>query len=68
MGASGAGKTSLLNILAGRARSNGRIVIEADVRLNNYSVDPTNIKVRKNIAFVEQDDSLQATATPREAI
>lgn len=68
MGASGAGKTSLLNILAGRARTGGRLVIEADVRLNNYSVDPTSIKVRKSIAFVAQDDSLQATATPREAI
>jgi ABC-type multidrug transport system ATPase subunit len=68
MGASGAGKTSLLNILAGRASSNGRIRIEADVRLNNYAVDPTDITVRKHIAFVAQDDSLPATATPREAI
>ena len=68
MGASGAGKTSLLNILAGRAQSGGRIKIEGDVRLNNYSVDPTSIKVRKSIAFVAQDDSLQSTATPREAI
>jgi hypothetical protein len=31
-------------------------------------VDPTNIDVRKKIAFVAQDDSLQVTATPREAI
>lgn len=68
MGASGAGKTSLLNVLAGRARTGGRITIAADVRLNNYAVDPTSIKVRKSIAFVAQDDSLQATATPREAI
>jgi ABC-type multidrug transport system ATPase subunit len=68
MGASGAGKTSLLNILAGRARSRGGLKIEADVRLNNYAVDPTSIKVRKSIAFVAQDDSLQSTATPREAI
>jgi ABC-type multidrug transport system ATPase subunit len=68
MGASGAGKTSLLNILAGRTRTNNRLQIEADVRLNNYTVDPTNIKVRQSIAFVAQDDSLQATNTPREAI
>jgi ABC-type multidrug transport system ATPase subunit/ABC-type multidrug transport system permease subunit len=68
MGPSGAGKTSLLNILAGRASSHGRVKIESDVRLNNYSVDPTNIKVRKLIAFVAQDDSLQVTSTPREAI
>lgn len=68
MGPSGAGKTSLLNILAGRARSRGRVKIESDVRLNNYEVDPTNVEVRKQIAFVAQDDSLQVTSTPREAI
>lgn len=65
---SGAGKTSLLNILAGRAASRGRVQIKADVRLNNFSVDPTDIKVRKHIAFVAQDDSLQVTSTPRESI
>jgi ABC-type multidrug transport system ATPase subunit len=68
MGPSGAGKTSLLNILAGRAASRGRVHIESDVRLNNFAVDPTDIKIRKHIAFVAQDDSLQVTSTPREAI
>ena len=68
MGPSGSGKTSLLNILAGRASSSAAIQIDADVRLNNFSVDPTDIDVRKKIAFVAQDDSLQVTATPREAI
>lgn len=68
MGPSGAGKSSLLNILAGRASSHGRLTIQADIRLNNFSVDPTNIEVRQFIAFVAQDDSLQATSTPREAI
>lgn len=68
MGPSGSGKTSLLNILAGRTRSNGKLKVSADVRLNNYAVDPTSLEVRKQIAFVAQDDSLQATATPREAI
>jgi ABC-type multidrug transport system ATPase subunit len=57
-----------LNILAGRASSNGAIDITADLRLNNYTVDPTNIETRKNIAFVAQDDSLQETSTPRECI
>jgi ABC-type multidrug transport system ATPase subunit len=52
----------LLNILAGRASSRGKIKIDADIRLNNYSVDPTRIEVRNNIAFVAQDDSLQVTA------
>ena len=68
MGPSGAGKTSLLNILAGRAKTRGRVNITSDVRLNNFMVDPTNINVRKHIAFVAQDDSLQTTSTPREAI
>lgn len=36
--------------------------------MNEYQVDPTNIDVRKSIAFVAQDDSLPFTATPREAI
>jgi ABC-type multidrug transport system ATPase subunit len=68
MGPSGAGKTSLLNVLAGRAASRGPIRIDSDVRLNNFAVDPTDIKIRKHIAFVAQDDSLQVTSTPREAI
>jgi ABC-type multidrug transport system ATPase subunit len=61
-------QTSLLNILAGRSSTRGKITIEADIRLNNYKVDPTNLEVRKQIAFVAQDDSLQVTSTPREAI
>jgi ABC-type multidrug transport system ATPase subunit len=68
MGPSGAGKPSLLNILAGRAATRGNISIEADVRLNNYKVDPTNMTVQQQIAFVAQDDSLPVMATPREAI
>jgi ABC-type multidrug transport system ATPase subunit len=57
-----------LNILAGRASSRGTVTINADVRLNNYAVDPMNILVRHQIAFVAHDDSLQATSTPRESI
>merc|ERR1712232_447822 len=78
MGPSGAGKSSLLNILAGRVsssrggrgrgRGGGKLNIESDIRLDNHRVDPTNIRVRKRIAFVAQDDSLQTTSTPREAI
>ena len=37
--------------------------------MNGRRVNPaTNIAVRQSIAFVAQDDSLQVTATPREAI
>jgi ABC-type multidrug transport system ATPase subunit len=68
MGPSGAGKTSLLNILSGRTKSNGKVLIEGDIRLNGTKVKPTSIEYRKKIAFVAQDDSLQPTSTPREAI
>lgn len=68
MGPSGSGKTSLLNVLSGRIQSNKQLQVQADVRLNNFTVDPTQMNVRQAIAFVAQDDSLQATATVREAI
>lgn len=68
MGASGAGKSSLLNILSGRQQSTRVIAIEADIFLDDYTVDPTNMAIRRSIAFVAQDDSLLATSTPREAI
>ncbi|KAL7516984.1 hypothetical protein ACHAWX_001949, partial [Stephanocyclus meneghinianus] len=68
MGISGAGKSSLLRVLSGRCQSNSKVTIESDVRMNQFKVDPTNIEVRKQIAFVTQDDALSFTATPREAI
>lgn len=68
MGPSGSGKTSLLNILAGRTFTKGCLTVESDVRLDSFPVDPTRLEVRKQVAFVAQDDSLQATSTPREAI
>jgi len=55
-------------VLAGRVNSRGRISVESDIRLNNYVVDPKKMEVRKHIAFVAQDDSLQVTCTPREAL
>lgn len=57
-----------MNVLAGRVSSHGRLEVKSDVRLNNYGVDPTNMNIRHSIAFVAQEDSLQVTATPREAI
>lgn len=65
---SGSGKTSLLNILAGRTYTKGPLFVEADVYLDSFPVDPTRRSVQKQIAFVAQEDSLQATCTPREAI
>jgi len=69
MGTSGSGKTSLLNILSGRVSSGKDIDVQANIIMNGRRVNPaTNIAVRQSIAFVTQDDSLQVTATPREAI
>ena len=68
MGPSGGGKTSLLNILSGRASSRGPITISSSIKLDHYKIDPTKIEVRKSIAFVPQEESLPVTATPREAI
>lgn len=60
-------KNTLLNILAGRTRSGGRISVDAEVCLNNVKVDVSNQKVRKSFAFVPVEDSLQVTETPKEA-
>jgi ABC-type multidrug transport system ATPase subunit len=68
MGLSGAGKTSLLQVLSGRCQTNKKVKVESDIRLNQFKVDPTDIEVRKQIAFVTQDDALSFTSTPREAI
>lgn len=68
MGPSGGGKTSLLNILAGRASSKGVLHINATIKVDGVRIDPTLIEVRKKIAFVAQEESLPITATPREAI
>ena len=45
MGPSGAGKTSLLNILAGRAASRGRLSIESDVRLTLHDALGREVRV-----------------------
>ncbi len=38
------------------------------MRLDDVNVDPTNMDVRRQIAFVAQDDSLHISSTPRESI
>jgi ABC-type multidrug transport system ATPase subunit/ABC-type multidrug transport system permease subunit len=60
----------LLNVLSGRQVSNPSThqLVRCEVTLRNLPVDPGSVKVRKQIAFVAQEDSLQVTATPREAI
>lgn len=62
MGPSGAGKTSLLNILAGRVSRGWTGVVTAD------SVRVHPVEFRRNIAYVMQEEALFATQTPREAL
>ena len=67
MGSSGAGKTSLLNILADRVTSatptqlSGNVLFNDEVPVNKQSF-------QKYAAYVMQDDVLFATFTVREAL
>jgi ABC-type multidrug transport system ATPase subunit len=65
MGPSGAGKTSLMNILAGRVSTNANISVKGSITANGDVVSPRLF--RRRIAYVMQDDALFATQTPREA-
>ena len=66
MGPSGSGKTSLLKVLTGRIGS--KLDLTGEIRLDNKVVNPKDIDVRREIAYVEQDVTVPATCTPREAI
>lgn len=68
LGPSGSGKTSLLNILAGRVTTSASLAVESDISLDGVGVDPTSMQVRRQIAYVAQDDALHISSTPREAI
>jgi ABC-type multidrug transport system ATPase subunit len=66
MGPSGSGKSSLLNVLAGRSASASGISVTGNVFVGGKKIDP--VLFREHIAYAMQDDSLMATATPREAL
>ena len=68
MGPSGSGKTSLLKILTGRLGGASKLDLGGTIRLDGQDVDPSDIRIRKQIAYVEQDVTIPATSTPREAI
>ena len=63
MGASGAGKTSLLQVLAGEAR-NGEL--DGEIFVNGFETDGQQLK--KMSGFVFQDDIILASMTVEEAI
>jgi ABC-type glutathione transport system ATPase component len=66
MGASGCGKTSLLNVLSGRIVSMNGHEVKGNFSINGVSVKPENLGPK--VAFVTQEDTLCPTATPREAL
>lgn len=72
LGASGAGKTSLFRILAGRLRTNSRIRVTGQVYLSRQLIDPSSQAdlpvVRSLFAYVAQQDTLHESSTPREAL
>lgn len=69
MGASGAGKTSLFQTLAGRVSSHGEVVVEGDMYLGGVKINPRDYtEHRKLFAYVAQDDALHEASTPREAL
>lgn len=59
MGASGAGKTSLLNVLTQRNMSDVRST--GYIRLNGYDIDKKTLRLIS--AYVEQDDLFIGTMT-----
>lgn len=67
MGASGAGKTSLLNILSDRVTLKPKDKIEGDMFFND-SVKCDSNNFGKISSYVMQDDILYEHFTPREAL
>ena len=67
MGSSGAGKTSLLNILADRVTSATQTTLSGNILFNDEI--PVNKETfQKYCGYVQQDDVLFATFTVREAL
>lgn len=67
MGASGAGKTSLLNILSDRISLNSGDVLQKDIFIND-TLRVTDDNFGKVSGYVMQDDILYMHFTPREAL
>lgn len=68
MGCSGAGKTSLLNVLSGKVTTKGNIEVKGVIRIDGIEINPASIEVKRKIAFVAQRDTLVACQTARESI
>jgi ABC-type lipoprotein export system ATPase subunit len=68
LGASGAGKTSLFHVLAGRIQHKSHLRIQGQVYLTHQLIDPSQRQVRLLFAYVAQHDTLHESSTPREAL
>lgn len=68
MGHSGAGKSSLLNVLSGKLKKSKRVDLSCRIKFDDQELDPRQLHIRRKIAFVAQRDSLLGTDTPRQAI
>eukprot|EP00933_Yihiella_yeosuensis_P061558 TRINITY_DN6438_c0_g4_i1.p1 TRINITY_DN6438_c0_g4~~TRINITY_DN6438_c0_g4_i1.p1 ORF type:complete len:722 (-),score=65.31 TRINITY_DN6438_c0_g4_i1:29-2194(-) len=75
MGSSGAGKTTLMNVLSGRQRTHGRSRSGSSKEAVNLSGDvfargrPVSTSYfRKRTAYVVQDNALMDSETPKEAL
>lgn len=66
LGPSGAGKTSLMNILAGRITSSKGKAVSGTMTVNKETVNP--VEFRRHVSYVLQEDALFATSTTREAL
>ena len=65
MGSSGAGKTSLLNLLAMRIAATSQVLINGNIMANKQPYDFNNFS--NFAAYVMQNDVLFETFTPRES-
>lgn len=68
LGASGAGKTSLFRVLAGRIQPSKRVEIGGQVCLSQMRIHPFKRHVRVLFAYVAQQDALHESSTVREAL
>lgn len=66
MGSSGAGKTSLLNLLAGKVKPGLERKIEGDILFNGKELTPDELN--DCIGFVMQNDIFMAFMTPEETL
>jgi ABC-type multidrug transport system ATPase subunit len=68
LGSSGAGKTSLFRVLAGRIQPSKRVEIGGQVCLSQMRIHPFKRHVRVLFAYVAQQDALHESSTVREAL